>query len=101
MPKDRPYVVVDFGSRCSPRQRLTHRDLLRQHKCHIIGVDLKPGRNVDVVMKQPYRLPLRRNGVDVIISGQAFEHTYRSSGYLSSNSPGSVGTTITGRSGTR
>jgi hypothetical protein len=74
MPKDRPYVVVDFGSRCSPRQRLTHRDLLRQHKCHIIGVDLKPGRNVDVVMKQPYRLPLRRNGADVIISGQAFEH---------------------------
>ena len=74
MPKDRPYVVVDFGSRCSPRQRLTHRDLLRQHKCHIIGVDLKPGRNVDVVMKQPYRLPLRRNSADVIISGQAHEH---------------------------
>jgi hypothetical protein len=97
MPKDRRYVVVDFGSRCSARQRLTHRDPPRQHKCHIIGVDLKPGRNVDVVMKQP----LRRNGVDVIISGQAFEHTYRSSGCLSSNSPGSVGTTITGRSGTR
>jgi SAM-dependent methyltransferase len=73
-PNDRPYVVLDFGSRCSPRQTLTHRDLLRQHKCHIIGVDVKPGRNVDVVMKQPYRLPFRRNSADVIISGQAFEH---------------------------
>ena len=31
-----------------------------------------------MVMKQPYRLPLRRNSADVIISGQAFEHIYRS-----------------------
>ena len=49
MPNDRPYVVVDFGSRCSPRQTLTHRDLLRQDKCHIIGLDVKPGRYVSDV----------------------------------------------------
>jgi hypothetical protein len=34
MPNDRPYVVVDFGSRCSPRQTLTHRDRLWQLPYH-------------------------------------------------------------------
>ena len=62
--------------------------LLWQHKCHIIGVDVKPGRNVDVVMKQPYRLPLRRNCADVTILARHSKKIYRSSGYLSSNSPG-------------
>ena len=74
MPTDRTYDVVDFGSRCSPRQTLTHRDLLGAHKCRITGVDIKPGRNVDVVMPKPYSIPLARNSTDVIFSGQAFEH---------------------------
>jgi hypothetical protein len=74
MPNDRQYDVVDFGSRCSPRQTMTHRDLLREHACHITGVDIKPGRNVDVVMTKPYKVPLRRNSADIIFSGQVFEH---------------------------
>ena len=38
------------------------------------GVDLTPGPNVDVVLESPYRLPLASHSVDVIVSGQAFEH---------------------------
>jgi SAM-dependent methyltransferase len=74
MPRDRGYDVVDFGSRCSPRQAVTHRDLLRHHTCTVTGVDIKPGRNVDMVMKKPYQIPLRRGSADVVLSGQTFEH---------------------------
>ena len=39
-----------------------------------IGVDLTEGPNVDVVLQSPYRLPFASHSVDVIVSGQAFEH---------------------------
>ena len=68
------YRVVDLGSRTSGRQKMTHRDLFAGHSCTIIGVDVAPGRNVDLLMKKPYRLPIRSNSADVVISGQAFEH---------------------------
>ena len=38
------------------------------------GVDLAAGPNVDVVLSSPYRLPFHSHSVDVIVSGQAFEH---------------------------
>jgi SAM-dependent methyltransferase len=75
LPKDRRYHVVDFGSHASKRRRsMTHRDLLAGHDCRITGVDVRPGANVDVVMQRPYRVPLRSNSVDVVMSGQVFEH---------------------------
>lgn len=39
-----------------------------------VGVDLAPGPNVDIVLSSPYRLPVSSYSVDVIVSGQAFEH---------------------------
>jgi SAM-dependent methyltransferase len=75
LPKGRRYHVVDFGSFASrQRQAMTHRELLAGHDCRITGVDIRPGRNVDVVMPKPYRVPLRSNSVDVVLSGQVFEH---------------------------
>ena len=74
LPRNRHYTVVDFGSRTTGKQTATHRDLLRDHDCQIVGVDVVDGKNVDVVMKKPYRLPLRSNSVDVVVSGQVFEH---------------------------
>lgn len=41
---------------------------------HYVGVDLTEGPNVDVVLSSPYRLPFQSHSVDVIVSGQAFEH---------------------------
>jgi SAM-dependent methyltransferase len=38
------------------------------------GVDLAAGPNVDVVMTSPYKLPMASHSVDVLVSGQAFEH---------------------------
>jgi predicted SAM-dependent methyltransferase len=76
MPKGRAYRVVDFGSRVSPRRRgaATHRELLHEHQCEIVGVDVRAGRNVDVVMKTPYRIPLQSNSADIVLAGQVFEH---------------------------
>ena len=72
--KDRSYQVLDFGSRISANQRSTHRDLLAAYSCSYTGVDVLPGRNVDLVMRRPYRIPLPSNSVDVVLTGQVFEH---------------------------
>lgn len=74
MEKGRRYRVLDFGSGTSPRQTLTHRSLLGEYDCEYTGVDIRPGKNIDVVMKKPYRIPLRSRSVDVVLSGQVFEH---------------------------
>ncbi|ESA33023.1 sam-dependent methyltransferase [Leptolyngbya sp. Heron Island J] len=40
-----------------------------------IGVDASPGKNVDVILTSPYHWSqFARSSIDVIISGQAFEH---------------------------
>jgi SAM-dependent methyltransferase len=71
---DRHYRVLDFGSRIAGRQAWTHRDLLDGVDCTIRGADIDEGRNVDIVMPKPYRLPLSSDSVDVILTGQTFEH---------------------------
>src|SRR5688500_14735732 len=75
MRKGRRYTVVDYGSFSSrERMTMTHRALLEDYDCDIVGVDVRPGPNVDVVMPQPYRVPLKSNSVDIVVSGQVFEH---------------------------
>jgi SAM-dependent methyltransferase len=74
MRTDQSYRVLDLGSRISRGQRQTHRDLLRGYDCEITGVDIRAGRNVDVVMAKPYRIPVKSNSIDVVLSGQVFEH---------------------------
>ena len=51
-----------------------YKPLLTQPKWHYTGIDLSAGPNVDLVLTSPYRIPLPDNSVDVIVSGQAFEH---------------------------
>ena len=64
-------VVVDLGSQdvngslrevCPTRFRYT-------------GIDFQAGKNVDVVMTDPYRVPLNDNSVDILISSSTFEHS--------------------------
>lgn len=66
--------IVDFGSRAVVGQKLTHRVIFDGRNCDIIGVDLEAGKNVDLVMKKPYSIPLRSSSADIVISGQVFEH---------------------------
>lgn len=73
MTEDRHYRVVDLGSRLA-RPGKSHRDLLGDRDYSFIGIDIRPGRNVDIVMRRPYRIPLASNSVDIVMSGQVFEH---------------------------
>jgi SAM-dependent methyltransferase len=74
MEKGRRYRVLDVGARVSLNQKLTHRQLLAGYDVDYTGVDVRAGQNVDVVMKKPYRIPMRSGSVDVVFSGQTFEH---------------------------
>ena len=68
---DKPLNIIDIGSydvNGSYKQFFLH------PKWKYTGVDLGPGPNVDVVLESPYRLPFDSYSVDVIVSGQAFEH---------------------------
>jgi len=79
VPATGPLRVVDVGSRVpkgarNPENVRIHRQLFDRDGCEYVGVDIGRGRNVDKVMRRPYRLPLRANSVDVVVSGQTFEH---------------------------
>jgi SAM-dependent methyltransferase len=50
-----------------------HRELIPP-SCNYVGVDIVPGKNVDVVMPSEYSIPLDTNHFDALISGQCFEH---------------------------
>jgi SAM-dependent methyltransferase len=72
--RDQHYDVLDFGSFINEGQTAHHRTLLADYDCTITGVDIQAGRNVDIQMKKPYRIPVSSNSQDVVISGQVFEH---------------------------
>ena len=42
-----------------------------------IGVDITEGRNVDVVMPNHNTIPITKDSVDILISGQCLEHVQR------------------------
>ena len=74
MSKDRHYRVLDLGSRTSAASHATHRPLLAGYDCDYVGTDVAKGRNVDLVMKQPYRIPVKSDSFDIVMTNQVFEH---------------------------
>lgn len=52
----------------------SYRPIFERDGWHYTGIDLEPGNNVDIVLGSPYRIPLPTSSVDVVVSGQAFEH---------------------------
>jgi len=63
--------VIDIGSQ---DVNGSYRPLFEKSGWRYRGVDMTAGRNVDIVMPDPYSLPLASRSVDLVISGQAFEH---------------------------
>lgn len=63
--------IVDVGSQ---DVNGTYRPIFEQPGWRYRGVDMAPGPNVDIVMSDPYRLPLASRSIDLVVSGQAFEH---------------------------
>ena len=71
--RDEPLVIVDLGSNDING---SYRPLFAQPAWTYKGVDVVPGENVDVVLKSPYHWrEIGTASVDVVISGQTFEHT--------------------------
>jgi hypothetical protein len=71
------YRILDIGSLRVKRQS-TYYDLLAKHpqiSCSYTGVDLVPGANVDIVIKEKDFLSLEiKHRYNMIISGQTLEH---------------------------
>ena len=64
-------TVVDVGSMDFNG---TLRSLFSNHVFKYIGLDIEKGRNVDVVLRDPYKLPFKSRSVDVVVSTSCFEH---------------------------
>lgn len=69
--RNAPLRVLDIGSY---DVNGSYRTLFDAAGWSYLGVDLSEGPGVDVVLKDPYQLPLASGSFDLVISGQAFEH---------------------------
>lgn len=64
--------ILDLGSQ---DVNGCYRPLFAEPRWEYRGLDMEPGANVDVVLRTPYAWrELASNSIDVLISGQAFEH---------------------------
>ena len=65
-------IIVDIGSQ---DVNGTYKPLFASPRWKYIGVDRSAGNNVDLILEDPYRFrEIESNSVDVIVSGQTFEH---------------------------
>lgn len=52
----------------------SYRPIFEKPGWRYTGIDLSKGPNVDIVLDTPYALPLKTGSMDLVVSGQAFEH---------------------------
>jgi SAM-dependent methyltransferase len=70
-----PLTILDVGSAAVSDDGASYRSLFSSPGWRYIGLDVQPGPNVDMVVDDPYRWSdLPDASIDVVISGQAFEH---------------------------
>ncbi len=66
-------TIVDLGS-CDYNG--SYRPIFAQKRWRYLGVDLTAGPNVDLILREPYHWrELKSGSIDVVVSGQTFEHT--------------------------
>jgi SAM-dependent methyltransferase len=71
--RNEPLTVIDLGS---ADLNGSYRALFALPPWRYLGVDLVAGENVDIVLRDPYRWrELGSESIDVVVSGQTFEHT--------------------------
>lgn len=65
-------VIFDLGSQ---DVNGIYKDIFKNSLWKYIGCDISAGKNVDIVLSDPYDWKeVESNSMDVVISGQAFEH---------------------------
>lgn len=65
---DKDYSVVEIGSKDFTEIKSIC------NTPNYKGLDLELGNNVDIVLDNPYSIPLENNSVDIIVSTSCFEH---------------------------
>jgi len=71
-PKDRPINVVELGSQ---NVNGSLRDAFIGEHIHYTGVDFAPGIGVDIVLDDPYKLPIDDNQADIVLCSSVMEHS--------------------------
>lgn len=70
--KNERLLILDLGSM---DVNGSYRPLFDEPVWKYIGLDMAPGDNVDIVLDNPYSWKeIKSSSVDILISGQAFEH---------------------------
>lgn len=70
-----PLEILDFGSQTVDDQPRSYRDLFDDPSWTYRGLDIEAGANVDIVVADAYDwTEIASDSIDVIVSGQAFEH---------------------------
>ena len=70
--ENNPLRILDLGSLDING---SYRECFNAFSWTYQGIDTAPGKNVDIVLRNPYRWrEIQSNSADVLISGQAFEH---------------------------
>ncbi len=70
--EESPLRILDLGSMAIGG---SYRRLFEESQWEYIGVDISSGDNVDIVLSDPYDwLEIESCSIDIVISGQAFEH---------------------------
>lgn len=67
-------TVVDYGGRKVENQNNYYSLFRTNDNIKYIGVDICEGEGVDIVLSDPYKSPLDDNSIDIVITGQMFEH---------------------------
>lgn len=68
---DKDLEILDVGSLDING---SYRGLFSNPKWHYTGLDIVPGKNVDMVSMDPYHYPYKDESFDIVISGQCLEH---------------------------
>jgi predicted O-methyltransferase YrrM len=63
--------VVDIGG---SNVNGSYADIFSGEEFRYRAVDIEKDESVDVVLEDPYKLPFNNQSIDIVISGQAFEH---------------------------
>ncbi|MBT5909792.1 MAG: class I SAM-dependent methyltransferase [Opitutae bacterium] len=70
---DEVRTIIDFGSQDING---SYRSLFSEKEWNYIGIDIEEGENVDLIIKDQHKwTEIIDSSIDVVISGQALEHT--------------------------
>jgi hypothetical protein len=64
--------VVELGS---AELNGSYRQIFSDERFRFLGIDTAEGNGVDMVLEDPYRIPLPDSHADIVVSGQVLEHS--------------------------